>query len=306
MRNKNILVTGGAGFIGSNLCKILLKNHYNVSVIDNLSMGKKKSLPKEIKFIKGDILNHRSCIKACKGIGVIIHLAARVSIRNSVRRFNEDVHNNVIGTVNILNAAAKQKVKKIIFASSMAVYKKSNKNKPFKETDPLEPLSPYGISKLASEKYIMLMAPKMKIDPVVLRLFNTFGPGQTLTPYVGVITIFIKNMFKGKISKIFGNGNQRRDFIHVEDVANAFLLALKSKKAVNKIFNIGTNKTYSINQIFKILKKKIGKGKFKYHPKDNTELEFVSAKINKAKKILLFKPKYSFENKISDVIEKIN
>ena len=138
----------------------------------------------------------------------------------------------------------------------MAVYKKSNKNEPFKETDPLEPLSPYGISKLASEKYIMLMAPKMKINPVVLRLFNTFGPGQTPTPYVGVITIFIKNMFKRKISKIFGNGNQRRDFIHVEDVANAFMLALKSKKAVNKIFNIGTNKTYSINQIFKILKKK--------------------------------------------------
>ncbi len=305
MKKRNILITGGAGFIGSNLCKILLKNNYNVTVIDNLSMGKKKNLPKKIRLIKEDILNYKSCLKACKNIDSIIHLAAKVSIRNSVQTFEQDVHNNVIGTINILNAAAKNKIKKIVFASSMAVYEKSKKNLSFKETDKLEPISPYGISKLASEKYILLMAPKMNIDPVVLRLFNTFGPGQTLTPYVGVVTIFIKNILNGKTSKIFGDGKQRRDFIHVEDVAKAFLMALKSKKSVNKIFNIGTNKTWTINQIFQIIKKRMGKGKFRYYPKDSTELDYVCANISKAKKVLRFNPQYSFENKISDVIKEI-
>ena len=111
----------------------------------------------------------------------------------------------------------KNKVKKFIFASSMAVYKKKN-NKPFFETDMTEPLSPYGVSKLAAEKYIMLMAPKMNIKPVILRLFNTFGTRQTMTPYVGVITIFVNNILNRKTCKIYGTGKQKRDFIYVGDV----------------------------------------------------------------------------------------
>ena len=146
MKKKNILVTGGAGFIGGHLCKLLIKNKYNVSVIDNFSLGKIINLPKKIKIYKKDILDYKSCVEACKNVDVVIHLAAKVSIRNSVKTFDEDVHNNVIGTINILNAAAKTKVKKIIFASSMAIYEKSKKNSAFKETSSIEPLSPYGIS----------------------------------------------------------------------------------------------------------------------------------------------------------------
>ena len=304
MRKKNILVTGGAGFIGGHLCKLLIKK-YNVSIIDNFSVGKINNLPQGVKIFRKDILDFKSCLKACQNIDIVIHLAAIVSIRNSVKTFQEDVNSNVIGTVNILNAASKAKVKKIIFASSMAVYKKIEKNNPFKETSPLEPLSPYGISKLASEKYILLMAPRMGIEPVVLRLFNTFGYGQTLTPYVGVITIFIKNILKNKVSKIFGNGKQERDFIHVDDVVKGIILSMESKKAVGKILNIGTGKTISINKVFKIIKNKIGKGKFRYYPKDDTELNYVCANISRARKLILFKPRYKFKSKIEEIINQL-
>jgi UDP-glucose 4-epimerase len=305
MKQKNILVTGGAGFIGGHLCNLLIKKKYNVSVIDNFSIGKMNNLPKKIKIYRKNILNYDSCVEACKNIDVVIHLAAKVSIRNSVKTFDEDVHNNVIGTVNILNAAAKTKVKKIIFASSMAIYEKSKKNNAFKETSPIEPLSPYGVSKLASEKYIMLMAPRMGIKPIVLRLFNTFGPGQTLTPYVGVITIFIKNILNNKISKMFGDGNQKRDFVYIDDVVKGFLLAMESKKSVNKIFNIGSGKTLSIHKVFKTIKEKIGKGNYKYYPKDDTELNYVCADISKAKKLISYKPQYTFESKISELIDQL-
>ena len=305
MKKKNILVTGGAGFIGAYLCRLLINKKYNVSVIDNFSLGKISNLPKEVKVFKKDILDFNSCVDACRNIDAVIHLAAKVSIRNSVKTFQEDVHNNVLGTVNILNAAAKSNVKKIVFASSMAVYKKAKKNNPFKETSPLEPLSPYGISKLASEKYILLMAPKMGIDPVILRLFNTFGPGQTLTPYVGVITIFIKNILKNKISKIFGNGKQKRDFIYVEDVVRGILLSMESKKAIGKILNIGTGQTMSINKVFKIIKEKIGKGKYKHYPKDDTELNYVCANISRAKKLISYRPHNSFKSKIEEVIHQL-
>lgn len=303
MKMKNILVTGGAGFIGGHLCRFLISRKYKVSVIDNFSTGKMSNLPKKVNIFKKNILDLNSCVKACKNIDIVIHLAAKVSIRNSVNTFDEDVHNNVIGTVNILNAAAKSKVKKLIFASSMAVYGKPKNKTPFKEESPTEPLSPYGISKLASEKYILLMAPKMGIDPVILRLFNTFGPGQTLTPYVGVITIFIKNILKNKISKIFGNGKQQRDFVYVDDVVRGFILTIESKKAANKIFNIGTGKSISVNKVFKIIKEKIGKGKYKYSSKDDTELNYVCANISKAKKLISFKPRNSFKSKIDEVIK---
>ncbi len=302
MPNK-VLVTGGAGFIGSEICKKLLKKKYKVTVIDNLSVGDRKKLPRKVKFIKKDILDFNSCVSACSNIDTIIHLAAKVSIRNSINTFEEDFNNNLVGTINILKAAQKKKIKKIIFASSMAVYSKSKKKKSFKETDLLDPISPYGISKLASEKYLMLMAPKMGIKIVILRIFNTFGPGQTYTPYVGVITIFVKNILKNKICKIFDNGKQRRDFIHVNDVAEAFILALKSKKAINNVFNIGSNKTFSIKKIYTMIKKIIKKGKYKFYPKDNTELDYVCANINKAKKILNFQPKHSLNRDLVNLIK---
>ena len=226
---KKILITGGAGFIGSEVCRILIKKNYRVTVIDDLSMGKKENLPKNIKFIKGNILNYDTCKKACKNQDAVIHLAAKVSIRNSINTLKEDLNINLVGTINVLRASSKFKIKKFIFASSMAVYQKSKNKKSFKEYDNLNPISPYGISKLAAEKYVMLMSPKMGISPVVLRLFNTFGPGQTPTPYVGVITIFIKNILNNKVCKIFGNGNQERDFVHVKDVAQAIFLTLKTQ-----------------------------------------------------------------------------
>jgi nucleoside-diphosphate-sugar epimerase len=305
MKKINVLVTGGAGFIGSHLCEKLLEKNYRVTVIDNLSVGKKKNISKKIKFIKKDILNYKSCDLVCKNIDIVVHLAAKVSIRNSVNTLDEDIKNNINGTINILNASAKNKVKKFIFASSMAVYKKKNR-KPFFETDETEPLSPYGVSKLAAEKYIMLMAPKMNIKPVILRLFNTFGARQTMTPYVGVITIFVNNILNGKTCRIYGNGKQKRDFIYVGDIVNAFLLTIKSNKSVGQIFNVGSGKVYSVNKVFNTIKKLMKIGKSIHVKSDSTELNYVSANIDKAKKVLGFKPMYSFEKKIKEVITYIS
>ena len=305
MKKINVLVTGGAGFIGSHLCEKLLEKNYRVTVIDNLSIGKKKNISKKINFIKKDILNYKSCDLACKNIDIVVHLAAKVSIRNSVNTLDEDIKNNINGTINILNASAKNKVKKFIFASSMAVYKKKN-SKPFFETDETEPLSPYGVSKLATEKYIMLMAPKMNIKPVIVRLFNTFGARQTMTPYVGVITIFVNNILNGKTCRIYGNGKQKRDFIYVGDIVNAFLLTIKSNKSVGQIFNVGSGKVYSVNKVFNTIKKLMKIGKSIHVKSDSTELNYVSANIDKAKKVLGFKPMYSFEKKIKEVITYIS
>lgn len=299
---RKILVTGGAGFIGSEVCRALIKKKYKVTVLDDLSMGKFKNLPRNVRFIKGNILDYKTCKIACRNQDAVIHLAAKVSIRNSINTLKEDLDINLVGTINILKASSKYKLKKLIFASSMAVYQKSKKNRSFREDDKLNPISPYGISKLAAEKYIMLMSPKMGISPVILRLFNTFGPGQTPTPYVGVITIFVKNIINNKVCKIFGDGKQRRDFIHVKDVAKAIYLSLKNSRSKNEIFNVGSGKTSSILEIFNMIKGKIGKGKKIYAPKDNTELEYVRSNIEKAKKILKFNPTEELKNNLSEII----
>jgi len=190
MKYKKALVTGGAGFIGSHIAEKLLELGIEVTIIDDLSMGKLENVPKKSQFIKGDITNFNLLKNVIHdNVDIIFHEAAKVSIRNSIHKFYDDAQINLLGTLNILRACNNSKVKKIIYASSMAIYDDSKFPTPLNENYRKNPLSPYGVSKLASELYGFIIAKRLRIDFISLRYFNTFGLRQTYTPYVGVITI---------------------------------------------------------------------------------------------------------------------
>jgi len=299
---KKALVTGGAGFIGSNLSRALLANGLDVIIIDNLSMGKIENVPEKAEFIKGDILDEQILKDVVSSVDIIFHQAAKVSIRESVNQFVDDANNNVMGTLNLLKCCFGSSVKRFIYASSMAVYADRESAIPIDEDYTLEPISPYGISKLASEKYCLNIAETIGMDCIILRYFNTYGQGQTFTPYVGVITIFINKLLKGESPVIFGDGNQKRDFIYVGDVVQANLKAMEWDGRIG-IFNIGTGEAKSVNDIAKILCKKINPNiRPTYGDERKGELKNSIANFQKAKDELGFSPSARFEEKIDEVI----
>ena len=302
MKYKNILVTGGAGFIGSYLSRELIARGFDVTIIDNLSMGKESNIPRGAEFVKGDVLDEKLLKKIIPSIDVIFHLAAKVSIRDSLNNFLEDANNNIIGTLNLLKCCSNGLVKKFIYASSMAVYSDSKSPEPIDENYVLEPISPYGVSKLASEKYCVNIAKNIGMDCVILRYFNTYGEGQTLTPYVGVITIFIDKLINEESPVIFGDGNQKRDFIYVGDIVQANLKALEWNGNIG-VFNIGTGRAMSVNDIALLLCNKINpKIKPSYAEKREGELRNSIADFKKAERELGFSPYARIEDKVDEVI----
>lgn len=306
MNYRNALVTGGAGFIGSHIVDLLIEDGRNVIVYDNLSVGKLSNLSihkqhDNLAIVKGDILDFKKLKKAMKNIDIVFHNAAKVTIRNSVTNFIEDAQQNIIGTLNIIKAINETNVKKVIYASSMAVY--GEKRSPCRETDTPNPISPYGISKLASEKYLLNASKNFGFDSVILRYFNTYGPRQAFTPYVGVITIFVNRLLNGKSPIIFGNGSQIRDFIHVSDVANSNIIAMR-KNITGEIFNIGTGKGTTVKEIATILRNKVNpKIELKHSSERAGELKYSVANISKAKKLLNYNPKWAIDEKIDEIIE---
>jgi UDP-glucose 4-epimerase len=253
MKDRRVLVTGGAGFIGSHLAENLLGHGYEVRVLDDLSVGRRENIPAGCEFLCGSIVDANLVRTAVTGADAVFHLAARVTIRGSVDRFVDDAETNLMGTLHLLRASCDAGVRRFVFASSMAVYGDSSQSNPVKEDELLEPASPYGIAKLAAERYLFLLAKSLGIEPVVLRYFNTFGTRQGYTPYVGVITIFITRLLRRQSLTIYGDGTQVRDFVHVSDIIQANLLALETKDAAGKVFNIGTGKGTSVLQIADLL-----------------------------------------------------
>jgi len=301
-----ILVTGGAGFIGSYLCRRLLKGKVKPIVLDNLSIGKKENVPLGCEFVKGDIRNFSLAKRLVKQVDAIYHLAANVTIRGSVDKFYKDAQTNIMGTLNLLRACKESKrVKKFIFSSSMAIYADSPKPIPISENYKKEPISPYGIAKLASERYILVACQQMGIESTILRFFNTYGPGQTYTPYVGVITIFINRLLNNQPLLIFGDGEQQRDFIYVGDVVEAAYRVLKAKTR-SQVFNVGTGMATSVNQIAKMLTKRINPHmQLIYSPAQPGELRNSIADSAKLEKATKFKPSTRLEEKINEVISYI-
>lgn len=300
---KRALVTGGAGFIGSHLTEALLNEGMEVTVLDNLSMGKIENIPDGAKFVHGDVCSQEDVTKVLDGVDVVFHEAARVSIRSSIKGFYEDAETNLMGTLNLLRCCEGSEVKKIVYASSMAVYADCDSEVRIAEDYTQEPISPYGISKLASEKYCLQFSRDTGIDCHVLRYFNTYGTGQTLTPYVGVITIFINRLFEGKAPVIFGDGKQRRDFVHVSDIVSANLLSMASRIS-RDIFNVGTGIGTSVNEIADLLCNKINPGLRPVHTEEHSgELRYSIAAIHRIANDLGYSHKGRLTDMINEVIE---
>ncbi len=305
IEKKNIVVTGGAGFIGSWVAEALAADN-NVKVIDNLHTGKKENLKKlgtGARFIDADIRDRNAVFVALKGTEIVFHHGANVQIQASIDDPKMDADINIGGTLNVLEACRKHDIKRLVFASSSAIYGNPDKV-PVSEGQSPDPLSPYALSKLAGETYVRLYNELYGLETVSLRYFNVYGPRQNPdSPYSGVISIFTKNVKLGNKLTVFGDGEQTRDFVNVMDVVRANILAAQSKEAVGKAFNIGTGKSISINQMVSVLKKLSGKKLNVVHEKPRKgEVKHSCADIVLAKKLLGYEPTITFEDGLKELL----
>ncbi len=248
-----VLVTGGAGFIGSNLVPRLLEKGHSVTVFDNLCSGKLENLSSikdnpAFRFIHDDIRDQAALSEALDGVDAIVHLAALIDVSASVENPSLTHEVNVTGTLNVLHSAVKSGISKLVFASSTAVYG-DVKALPVSEEAVLRPISPYAASKAACEAYCSAFAGCYGIETVALRFFNVYGPRNENSPYSGVITKFLRKALDGEALTIEGDGEQTRDFIHVNDVASALVLALECKGVRGEAFNVCTGVPTSINRL---------------------------------------------------------
>lgn len=257
--NKNVLVTGGAGFIGSHIVEDLVKLGANVTNLDNFSSGNIKNLKKilpQINLIKNDIRLKEACLQASKNVEVIFHLAALSSVQKSIQNPELCYDININGTLNLLQAATKNKVKHFIFSSSAAIYGKQNK--PCKETDIPKPQSPYAESKLKGEELCREFANKHNISAISLRYFNVYGKRQNPNgEYAAVVAKFINDLQKKYPLTIFGNGKQTRDFIHVSEVSKINLKFGTLSSLKGEDFNIASGKSVNLFELINHLKKQL-------------------------------------------------
>jgi UDP-glucose 4-epimerase len=263
VEEKNVLITGGAGFIGSHLVEEYLANDAGkVVVFDDFSTGSKENLKQikdsRLKIVKGSILEMCELDGTVKEeeIQIIDHLAAELEVYTGIRDTEKDARMNIIGTLNVLNAALKADVEKMLFASSGAVYGQAQHVR-IGESHPLEPHWPYGVSKLAAERYVLQFQKLFGLNTTAFRYGIVYGPREW---FGRVLTLFIKRIFlENKAPIVFGDGNQTRDFVYVKDVVKAHMLAIRKENATGQVFNIGTGKSTSINELAKLLIKKSGK-----------------------------------------------
>lgn len=252
------LVTGGAGFIGSHVVDALLARGDRVRVLDNLSSGYLENLAgvmDRIEFIEGDVRDEAILPRATAGVDFIFHLAAMVSVPESMAKPLEAELINVAGTLELLMAAKAAGARRLVLSSTCAVYG-DEPTLPKVETMPTFPQSPYAISKLTAEAYCQLFDRSFGLETAILRYFNVFGPRQDpSSAYSGVISIFVDRLTRGVAPLIFGDGQQTRDFVFVEDVVRANLLAAATPEAAGKVFNIGAGRQVSINQLFANLRR---------------------------------------------------
>ncbi|NKF20912.1 NAD-dependent epimerase/dehydratase family protein [Solimonas marina] len=227
-----VVVTGGAGFIGSHTVELLLQRGYRVRVLDNFSTGHRHNLPnsENLEIFADDIRDHEALRTALRGATACLHLAAQVSVQCSIEAPAESATHNVVGLINVLDAAADQKVPRVVYASSAAVYG-DPQQLPLTETAATVPISPYGLDKLVDEQYARLFMRLHPLSTMGLRYFNVYGPRQDpRSPYSGVISKFLDVVARGESPKIYGDGLQTRDFVYVQDIAAANVAALESRE----------------------------------------------------------------------------
>tara|TARA_B100001250_G_C19815634_1_gene798176 strand:- start:2772 stop:3761 length:990 start_codon:yes stop_codon:yes gene_type:complete len=302
-----VIVTGGAGFIGSHLSEKLLKNKKikQIIIIDHLLDGSKKNLKnilknRRVKLVKVDICKFDKIERYFKGVTYVFHLAGIADIVPSIVTPKSYIDTNFTGTINILEAMRKYKVKKIIYAASSSCYG-ITKKKAIDEKYKISTMYPYSFSKYIAEQAIIHWSKVYKTNFISLRLFNVFGPrSRTTGAYGAVMGVFLKQKLSNMPFTVVGNGKQTRDFINVEDVASAFIKGAFSN-IKNRVYNVGTGKPQSINYLTKLLN-----GKKVFIPRRPGEPYYSKANISKIKKELKWKPKITFENGVKELISNIN
>jgi nucleoside-diphosphate-sugar epimerase len=299
-----VLVTGGAGFIGSNLVYKLVAEGHDVTVIDNLLSGYRCNLDPvpEVKFVEGDIRDNDALAEAVPGAEVIFHLAASVGNKRSIDLPHDDAEINLIGTIRLLEMARKHNVRKIVVSSSAGIFGEL-KTLPIKEDHPIAPISPYGVSKLAQEKVALAYMSMYGMEVACLRYFNIFGPNQRFDEYGNVIPKFVFKMLAGEQLTIFGDGEQTRDFLYVDDVAKANMQAAFTEGACGA-FNLGMGSAITVNHLIKLIEKTSGiKPDVVLGPERLGDVRDSLADITLAKEAFGFSPSTDFELNLKTYVE---
>jgi len=298
LKGKKVLVTGGAGFIGSHIVDRLIGLGADVVVLDDLSSGKLENLSQnqeKIKFIKGDIRNEKDLEAALDGVEVVSHQAAWRSVPKSVDKPWEYNEVNVGGTLKLFLKAKERGIRKIVCASSSSAYGERN-NFPEEEGETPKPISPYAATKLIVEHYSYVFSRLYGMEIVNLRYFNVYGPRQSLDDeYAVVIPKFIACLLKGESPPIYGDGNQERDFTFIDNVVDINIKCLEKEKIGGEVFNVGLGMPNSVNNLFKNLKEIIGSNtEAEYCPPRLGDVKKTHADIEKAKKLLNWQPRVDF------------
>ena len=298
-----ILVTGGAGFIGSNVVDALIKDGHEITVLDNLSTGKEENINPEVKFYNIDLLDIESLEFVFREFkpDVVNHHAAQIDVRKSVEDPAFDAEINIIGSINLFELSINAGVRRIIFSSTGGALYGELEKLPVSEDTPIEPLSPYGVAKYCTENYLNYFKRLYGIERVILRYANVYGPRQDPLGEAGVVAIFTGKILKGEKPVIYGDGTQTRDYVFVEDVVKANVLALEGKEG---IYNIGTGRETSVNELINVFSKVLGREvEPEYAPPRKGEVRRISLAGEKAKRELGFVPKYSLEEGLKKTIE---
>lgn len=304
---KNVLVTGGTGFIASHITTALVEHGDKVRVLDNLCTGFKHNLAHvagDIEFIEGDIVDEKTVGQAMRGVELVFHQAALASVQLSIENPLATHQSCATGTLNVLHHAAKAGVSRLVYAASSSAYG----DRPFaakRESDLHQVLSPYAAAKLAGELYCEAFYHSFGLETVGLRYFNVFGPRQDpASPYSAVIPIFVSAILSGQPPTIFGDGHQSRDFIYVDNVVQGNLLAAEAPDAPGKIFNMGQGRQTSLLQLLSLLSELLGKSvKPRFEPARSGDVRESMADISRARSTLGFEPQTSLEDGLRHTID---
>ena len=298
-----VLVTGGAGFIGSHMAQRLLADGHDVTVLDNESTGKRENVPEGARYLRGDVSERGDVARAFEGgQDAVLHIAGQASTIRSFDDPTDDLRTNIIGTIRVLQACLEHRTGRMLYASSMTAYGHPAQL-PVVVGEPLAPVSYYGISKMAAERYVHSTAARNDLDfefnATSFRMFNVYGERQSLdNPYQGVVAIFIANVLRGEPITIFGDGEQSRDFVHIDDVVQAWVGSLDNPAAHNQIFNLGTGTRRSIHDLIDAVLAAEGHDRKRYEIRYERERpgdqRHMQADISRTREVLGWEPRVDF------------
>jgi UDP-glucose 4-epimerase len=308
---QRILVTGGAGFIGSHLVDLLLSQGHQVTVLDNLSTGQRAYLNPAARFVEGDV-RHKADLAPIfeSGLDAVMHIAGQASIRLSFMDPSADLNVNTLGTLNVLDLCMAHRVPRLLFASSMTIYGNPQQTPTPEDHAPL-PLSNYAVTKYAAERYVHIAGARQDLGfplhVTSFRMFNVYGPRQSLSnAYQGVFAIFIGNVLRGEPINIHSDGEQSRDFVHVNDVVRAWASALSDPRSYGQVINLGTGQPTSVNTLCDAVLESFGLDRagyeVRYHPAQPGDIRVSAADIGRAKALLGWQPIIPFSEGIGETI----